>query len=253
MTPVRQIAPEGYVRYLLWGADVVVALEYADAVRDAFAAKTLYGWAEQHPQRRDYRGRGAVYGAPLPGTSTRVVVRHSRHGGLLAPITRDLFFPPTRAPYELEVALRLREAGVPTPDVLAYAIYPFGPIFRRADVVTREITGARDFGELLLGAPAGAVRRAMLEAVGELLQTLTRVGARHPDLNVKNVLITIAADGALGAHVLDVDRIVFGTRGDPRTGDANLARLTRSMRKWRETQGAEISDAEITSLAGAAS
>jgi len=41
---------------------------------------------------------------------------------------------------------RLADAGVPTPEIVAYAVYPaFGP-FARADVATRALDG-RDFPE----------------------------------------------------------------------------------------------------------
>jgi hypothetical protein len=71
---------------------------------------------------------------------------------------------------------------------------------------------------------------------------LARAGARHHDLNAKNILLT-AAD----AYVLDVDRVTFG--GDPKVVlEANLARLTRSLHKSRARFGARISDAEINEL-----
>ena len=59
-------------------------------------------------------------------SGTRAVVRHNRHGGLFAPVTRDLFLPPTRAPHELRTALRLTALGVPTPPVLMYGVEPAG-------------------------------------------------------------------------------------------------------------------------------
>jgi 3-deoxy-D-manno-octulosonic acid kinase len=65
-----------------------------------------------------------------------VVVRHAWHGGLLAPLTRDLFAPPTRAPHELRVALRLADAGVPTPEVVGLRHVRRAARARRGDVLT---------------------------------------------------------------------------------------------------------------------
>jgi tRNA A-37 threonylcarbamoyl transferase component Bud32 len=141
----------------------------------------------------------------------RVVVRHSRHGGLLAPITRDLFLTPTRAPHELSVSLQLRTAGVPTPEVVAYATYAVIPGIERADVITREIPGRE------LMSPEGA------EA---LIAAMSRAGAVHPDLNMRNVLV----EGTT-AYVLDVDRVYFLAPNDPRVTERNRGRLLRSARK----------------------
>ena len=140
-----------------------------------------------------------------------MVVRHSRHGGLLAPVTQDVFLAPTRAPRELDIAIRLRAAGVPTPEVIAYARYAAIPGIERADVVTREIGGHE------LASPA--------DAEG-LLAALRDAGAVHPDLNMRNVLV----DGAT-AFVLDIDTVYFLRPGDRHVDERNRSRLMRSAKK----------------------
>jgi 3-deoxy-D-manno-octulosonic acid kinase len=245
-------APAGYTRFVLRGADVVALGACAEAVRRAVEERSLYDYAATHPGRRELRGRGIAYAVPLPDGETRVVVRHSRHGGLLAPVTGDRFLAPTRAPHELRTALRLAEAGVPTPEVIAYATYPAGGVFRRSDVATREVVGGRDLAEVLAG-PGDEARAAALAATIHLLRTLERAGARHPDLNVTNVLIVAApGEGPARALVLDVDRVAFGRPGDRGVGDANVRRLVRSARKLRSNGKIAISDAELSHLAAAA-
>lgn len=188
----------------------------------------------------------------LPDGQTRVVVRHSRHGGLLAPLTGDRFLPPTRAPHELSTALRLAGAGVPTPEVIAYATYRAGAVFRRSDVATREVVGGRNLGEVLGSAAAAGDRSAALSATAALLRSLASAGARHPDLNVGNVLIVAADGGSCHALVLDVDRVVFGAPGDLRLAAANVRRLVRSARKLRALGRLAIADEELSALAIAA-
>src|SRR5437868_1582061 len=100
-------APAGYTRFMLSGVDVVALGACADAVRRPLGRRPLYDYAATHPARRELRGRGVAYAVTLPDGETRVVVRHSRHGGLLGPVTGDRFLAPTRAPHELETALRL--------------------------------------------------------------------------------------------------------------------------------------------------
>lgn len=251
----RPGTPAGYVHYLTTrGADVVALAPLARVVREALTFGTLYEFAErQHLERADgarrLEGRGPVYAATLPDRITRVVIRRARHGGLLARLTSDRFLSPTRAPHELSISCRLRDAGLRTPEVIAYALYPVAPLVVRSDVATREIAG-HDLGESLRNDPDS--RPAVLEATAELLRSLTRVGAQHPDLNVKNVLLAPAAGGAFVAWVLDVDRIRLRTAGDPRVTADNVERLLRSARKWRARQGVQIGDDELARLAASA-
>ena len=239
--------PAGYERAIARGAEVVARAGMLDAVRTALKSGTLYAYAEQHEDARGLSGRGVAYAVPFPN-GERVVVRHNRHGGLLAPITGDRFLAPTRAPYELEVALRLAAAAIPTPVILAYAVYPAGPLLRRSDVVTREIRDSRDLA-VLLTATHERERSAALDASAELIGRLSAIGARHHDLNVKNVLIARGTARGLAAYVLDVDRVEFGRAGDSRITEQNLARFARSARKWRDLHRARVTDAELDRVA----
>jgi 3-deoxy-D-manno-octulosonic acid kinase len=245
--------PPGYTLRRVGAARLVVRDALADVVAAALrdprgSERTLYDYARQHPRARPLAGRATAYAAPLPD-ATPVVVRHSRHGGLLAPLTGDRFLAPTRAPRELAASLRLAAAGVPTPEVVAHATYPAGPpLLRLADVATREVARARDLGDALLARPSAGEVARLLDATAALLRALAAAGAWHPDLNVKNVLL--ADDGArVVAYVLDVDRVVFRRPGDPSVARRNLARLARSARKWRERRGAALDERDLAALA----
>jgi hypothetical protein len=239
-------------------ADVVCLEGAAPAVADAVAAGgTLYGWAAAHPARRTFQGRAPAHAAPLPRGSGVVVVRHAWHGGALRRLTRDLYLPPTRAPGELRASARLRAAGVRTPELVAYARYPAPLGLRRADVATRLVPGARDLAAVLLPEPgdreAAALREHWVEATGELLGTLARAGARHPDLNLKNVLLAPDAGGAARAWALDVD--VVAVPGAEATGPQirraladNRRRLRRSLDKWRRARALPVTDADLRAL-----
>jgi hypothetical protein len=164
----------------------------------------------------------------------------------------DLFLPPTRALRELINSLRLRIAGVPTPEVVAFVTYRAGPVFRRSDVATREIRGGHDLSVVLKEMKPGDHRRECLEATGALLGSLARAGAHHPDLNARNVLITWDETSGAQAHVLDVDRIRFHVPSDPMVATANMKRLERSLEKIREREGIPISDDEIDTIRNSA-
>ena len=89
---------------------------------------------------------------------------------------------------------------------------------------------------------------AIFDATAQLLRTLTRAGARHPDLNAANVLLVAGDDGAYRAFVLDVDRVTFGTAGDATVATENFERLARSLRKLRASGRVTLTDAELSAL-----
>lgn len=236
--------PAGFERLLLGHAIAVARSDFAPDIRNALVGAdgtraTLHEFASRQVGARPLAGRGVAYALQLGPSRARVVVRHNRHGGWLAPITRDLFLSPTRAPYELEVSLSLKQRGVPTPDIVAYVLYPPGGILQRCDVCSVEIGGGRDLADVLCTGD-DAQRAAALDATVALLATLANAGARHHDLNAKNILV--AADRA---WLLDVDRVTLDATG---AAAGNISRLQRSLRKWRDRFGARISEAQIAAL-----
>ncbi|HYD51439.1 MAG TPA: lipopolysaccharide kinase InaA family protein [Gemmatimonadaceae bacterium] len=249
----RAQVPAGFVRVDLPHARVLVRADLASTLASVLAPPglTLHAWAGAQAGARALQGRGIAWAVPLPGTNLRAVVRRNRHGGLFASLTGDRFLAPTRAPYELSTAHRLARRGVETPEVLAIAVYPAGlGVLARSDVATREIPGARDLGALLLEtAPGDGERAAALAATATLLEHLADAGARHHDLNVKNVLL--AGDRAAPrAVLLDVDRVTFHRPGSRGVREANAARLRRSLAKWMRTQGAVLTSGELQALVG---
>ena len=241
--------PRGYTRTVDSGAIVVARTEHLDGILTALrSGGTLHRFASQVPSARAMHGREAAYAIPLPGSDIPVVVRHNRHGGALRALTGDLFVSPTRAPMELEICVELRARNVPTPAVVAFAVYPAGMGMARSDIVTEEIPDSQDFGSLLLATePDGQDRVKGWNAVRRLLKRMASARARHHDLNVKNVLLRRTVDDLFAAYILDVDRVELDcTRRDAYAG--NRARLRRSVEKWRDTRGAKISGAEIEAL-----
>ncbi|MGI9090506.1 MAG: lipopolysaccharide kinase InaA family protein [Gemmatimonadaceae bacterium] len=247
----------GYEHMVVEGANALVAKSIASAVGDILKTETLYQYAARAPDALRFEGRAPVYAIPLGLSQERVVVRHAVRGGLVGKLVRDHFVAPTRAARELAAAFRLKLGGVSTPEVLAVVTYPAGPMLRRADVATRYIEDGADLAGIFGDARNDEQRRPILDAVAQLLTSLTGAGAQHPDLNLKNILVTSTEQGYV-AHVLDVDRVNFHVPGDPMLARANLDRLVRSLRKWRELTGTRrgsVSDGDISylSLAAAAS
>lgn len=224
-----------------------VALEWAaSAVGEALKSVTLHEWAARQTVRDEMRGRGIVYAVDLPTEPvTPIVVRRNRHGGLLGRFTGEYFRFPTRAPLELATAVRLAESGIPTPEVVAYAVYPAAGAFARSDVMTRRLPAGDDV-PAIWRQRSGKEREPVLVAMARLLRALAVAGVRHEDLNLKNIYL--AGGGAdVTAYLLDVDRVIFSDADD--VADLNFARLARSIRKWRNRWGLDFDEVSLRRLA----
>jgi hypothetical protein len=230
-----------YERFEVNGARVVAAKSCSSGIREVLEREALYDFAARQPDAVALVGRAPVFAVTLPGGCGRAVVRHNMRGGWMAKFSKDLFFLPTRGFRELIASLRLRANGVSTPEVLAYVSYPKNMLLRRADVVTREIPNGHDLSVALAKITDHHHRVMVLDAVVGLLKALTQAGAHHQDLNLKNILLTAGEGPGLDAHVLDVDRVRFSSPGSPLVAQANLDRLIRSLRKWRDLHGLPFS------------
>ncbi|MEX2109168.1 MAG: lipopolysaccharide kinase InaA family protein [Gemmatimonadaceae bacterium] len=223
-----------YERFEVGGARVLAEKACVASIRTVLEQQPLYEYAQMQPDAKPLVGRAPVFAVDLPGGCGRVVVRHNMRGGWMAKISKDLFFLPTRGLRELMSSLRLRALGVSTPEVLAYISYPTAYVFRRSDVATREIQNGHDLSVVLAKVTDHPHRVMVLDSIAKLLRALFHAGAHHQDLNIKNVLMTAGEGEGLDAHVLDVDRVRFHSPGSPLVAKANLDRLIRSFRKWRD-------------------
>lgn len=242
---IDRAPPAGYERIVAGRCSVTARASNAEDARMLLAEGTLYEAAARDLAARALQGRGTAYAIALPSSGARVVVRRNRHGGLFAPLTGSLFLPPSRAPHELAVSLRLADAGVRTPEVLMYGLERMHGVFCHADVVTREVADSRDLSTYMQTGVAEPDRAVAWHAARELVATLNAIGARHHDLNVKNILLSPSGD-TLVAWVLDVDRVVFGVPGSEAVRRGNGRRLLRSAIKQRDERGGVFAEGEIT-------
>lgn len=228
------ISISSYDRFKVGEARVLAVKSCSAAIRKVLETQTLYEYAQAQPDARPLAGRAPVFAVSLPEGCGRVVVRHNMRGGWMAKLSRDVYLLPTRGLTELLASLRLRAMGVSTPEVLAYVSYPTWVVLRRFDIATREIANGHDLSVVLAKVTDPPHRAMVFDAIAKLLRALTQAGAHHQDLNLKNVLLTAGEGEGLDAHVLDVDRVQFDSPGSPLVEQANLDRLLRSLRKWRD-------------------
>ena len=230
------------------GAQAFAAEESEEWVRSTLAGGEQLHEAASRQTDTLLRGRG-----PVPVLTTpqgRWVVRHYHRGGMVAgPLLRDRYFRTgvNRPLREAHTSHVLRQRGVPTPRIMAGAVYPRG-VFYSADLVTELVTDAADLGYLLFEEErSGPERTNLLEGAGRLLGCTAAAGVQHLDFNAKNVLIARHSGEALPV-LLDLDRcrvLPAGIRVDP--GNM-LNRLRRSLRKYENATGRRLRPEEWSAL-----
>lgn len=188
------------------------------------------------------------------GAEEQWVVRKFARGGRILPKVlgdRYLGVGSPRPFYEARVSEAIRERGVPTPRVLAAAVYSDG-IFYRGDLVTEFVPAASDLVEALFdnrrkGAGGAGERLDALFAAGSLVRALAGVGLRHRDLHAGNILLQWEG-AAPRALILDLDLSRLLPQGARASAPAMLQRLKRSLRKWEGRTGLRLSEREWATL-----
>jgi tRNA A-37 threonylcarbamoyl transferase component Bud32 len=196
--------PVGYRRIRVGGREVVAWDPVVGAVEGALAeADSLYDWVAKFG-RHAGRGRGEIHEARLG--SERAAVRRYRRGGWMRPLG-DRYLDRVPRPFrELEASTALRDAGVPTPRVLA-AVVARAPLGYRGEIAVEWLEPGHDL-ELLLrpGAYPSAVASIALRAAGRCVGLAHRAGLDHPDLQYRNLFVRPLPDGGWEAFLLDLDR-----------------------------------------------
>lgn len=241
--------PAGYGLERERGVCVVALPSFMEPVKRAVReAGSLHAWAAGRPDARALAGRGIAYGVELAGE--RCVVRHYRRGGFIARLSNDRYVRggEPRPVRELHASLAARAAGVPTPEVVAAVIH-MRTFTYSGDIATRYIPESADLASVTW-QPAtswsGAERAAAWHAAGALLRRAFDAGVRHPDLNLRNILIAREA-GAVHALLLDLDRAAVREPDDV-ARRAMLARFHRSRRKLERSCGTAVDASLLQAL-----
>ena len=228
----RNTVPSGYGHGQVGNSEIVARIDVFEEVLRALEHHgSLYEWAAHQPQQRILSGRARVFVATFPISGLRVAVRHVWHGGLLAPVTRDLFSAPTRAPQELSNSLRLSALGIRSSTIIGFSLTRALLSLRRVDVMSIYIADAIDLGELISAREVDFTSQQVVQSVATLLNRLHLAGVLHPDLNARNILLSKEAD-EVRATLIDVDVVGFPGPGTAQhVGRDNSERLARSIRK----------------------
>ena len=247
-------APHGFQELEEGRATAWVRPEASEWVRNVLErGDTLHQAAARSAGVQEMAGRGAVWVFSAPeGDAPGWVARHYRRGGSVASLLGDRFLR-SREPrpfLELRASEEVRGRGLPTPRVLAAAVYPRG-LHYRGDLVTELVPDAMELAEVLFdpertGVAGGADRKEALQEAGQLIRKMGEAGVFHPDLNARNVLLRWYA--APDALVLDLDRCRVGSAPDRDAAGRMLMRLVRSIRKLAGKTGIHVPENEIQVL-----
>ena len=248
------------------GARILARPEVAPWVRFVLeGGQSLHAAAARDRSALELEGRSPLYVIPAKVSESaasrvagRWAVRHYVRGGTFASrFLGDRYLRSRRVrPYhETRASEAARARGIPTPRVLAAAMYPRG-LFYRGDLVTEFLEGTRDLVTALFDTtrkgPGGAAERLdILQAAGTLVRQLGEMGLRHRDLHARNVLLEWQG-AAPRPYLLDLDRCEVGPEGTSVSSTPMFQRLRRSLMKWERRTGIRVSEKEWTTLERAA-
>jgi len=174
-------------------------------------------------------GRGPLARLTLAGIPA--VGKRALHGGLLGPLLGGLYLGRRRALDQLRASVRLTQAGVPTPEILAVGSRRVAGIFHAQAIVSREIPGARNLHGLAGERLSAARRREILDRTACVLRDMHDAGFVHADLNLAN-LVWGGAPAGETLFVVDLERGRFARPIRAGSRIRALARLVRSCEKW---------------------
>ncbi|MDH3270823.1 MAG: hypothetical protein OEN56_05790, partial [Gemmatimonadota bacterium] len=184
--------------------------------------------------------------APVAGPDgrDRWVVRHYRRGGAVASLLGDRYFSlgRPRPVRELAVSVTARARGVPTPAVVAAAVYRAG-LFDRYDLVTELVPSVQPLAAWLEGSTPLAGWERAVDGAARLVRQLSDAGIVHVDLNAHNVLLS--PEEPENGWVVDLDRARVTSAPNREVARRMSTRLLRSVRKIAATAGTRI-DADET-------
>ncbi len=253
VSPEPKWTPRGFEAVRGRKAQVLARPEAVGWVRFVLeGGRTLYEAAAAQPDAFLLQGREPLYVLPTK-KGVRWVVRHYARGGPTLPLLGDrhLRFGSFRPFHELLASEEARARGIPTPQVVAAAVYSSGP-FYRADLVTVFVPGADNLAEVLFDTTrkgiGGAVERLdAFRAAGELIRQLASRGLRHGDLHAGNILLRWQGAAPTPLPV-GLDRCQVMPEGVEASPGPMYRRLRRSLVKWERLTGLRVGDREWDTL-----
>ena len=228
--------PAGFKRIEEHAAILIVRDEWAERVKAVFSPLDR-AWVRIAQRRFTARGRSGIASFPMGDDKPPMMVRRYVHGGILASITRDLYWGFERALDELTVAEMAREGEVrTTPPIGILCRKVVGPLWRLA-YLSEEVTDSEDLIHYCCRVAdyppetAAMEKRGVIREAAAQIRRMHDIGIFHADLHLKNLLLQRQPAGAPHVYVIDFDRAVDGPALSLEQRLKNLKRMARSVRK----------------------
>lgn len=157
--------------------------------------------------------------------------RHSRRGGLIRFLFRDVYFGGRPRPVtELSVAAEAYRRGIPISEPMGAMVKWVAPSIYRGAFLTRAMVGMT-LWEFMRTDDDPHVRAHVLTQARRAIDTMHRKGLFHADLNLHNLFVTQAGE-SFAVAILDLDKARLSAAPlTARRRRFNFARLKRSARK----------------------
>jgi len=182
-------------------------------------------------------GRAKVVYFSLENRS--LVLKHYYRGGAVSSLIKDRYLglniENSRAFREWRLLKKMSQLGLPVPQAIAAHVEK-SLISYRADLITEEIKNAKTLADILCEKNIDAEQ---WKKIGACIKSFHQHNVHHSDLNARNILLAGASPEnppeTGEVYLIDFDN--SGFRVDFRTWKmANLARLKRSLLKFKNTQ-----------------
>lgn len=199
--------------------------------------KTLFDFSGNNKDvHRTFTGRGRCLAMPCDDMAERIIIRRYYHGGLLGAMVGDLFWNQARPINELMISEMALEMGLKSAEVVAVIKHNILYPFFKAEIATREITGASDLihcikDNISININLLKKKRSIIHEIASAVRKMHDIGIYHGDLHLKNILLKENHDGSFCAYIIDMDKSKLRQGLDIAKRMKNLRRLDRSVEK----------------------
>lgn len=184
-----------------------------------------------------------------PQGAPEMFVRYGRRGGMARYVLDDVYFGHVARPVrELTVTAEARMRGVAVAEPLGAMVESIAPGLYRGAFLTRPMSGFT-LWEFICADDDPSARTHVAQQARRAIDVMHRMGLFHADLNLHNLFVSTVSDD-LPVFILDLDKArLFPEPVSASRRRANLARLSRSIRKL-DPSGERIEASLRTILTG---
>ena len=175
------------------------------------------------------QGRGTVLF--FEHEERELVLKRYHRGGLLGRFIKNSYMfnglDRTRMWREFRLLNLMRDLGLPVPRAIAVRCIRNSPMCYQGELIAEKIPNARTLAEILL---TENLPEKTWESIGLVIRRFHQHSIEHGDLNACNIMLN--KNGQV--FLIDFDKSQVHNQRDFSWCNSNLARLRRSLNKWKD-------------------